>query len=270
MSTLSAVRFQKIIYDYYRLHKRDLPWRKTRDPYRILISEVMLQQTQVERVISKYRAFIKAFPGFCSLANAKIGSVLKVWQGLGYNRRAKSLRDIAQIVIRDHGGRLPESVELLETFPGIGTATASAICVFAFNRAIPFIETNIRRTFLHFFFQGQRNVRDSQILPLVSATMDEARPREWYYALMDYGVKLRREYPGILTKSAQYKKQSPFQGSDRQVRGTILKVLISQSSITEAKLAMICGIARGKLIRNLVELQKEGFIIRKGAQISLQ
>ncbi len=270
MKTLTAARFQKIIYGYYKLNKRDLPWRRTHDPYRILISEIMLQQTQVERVILKYSDFIKKFPDFSSLAKAKISTVLKVWQGLGYNRRAKSLRDIAKTVMKNHRGRLPESVEVLKTFRGIGTATASAICVFAFDQAIPFIETNIRRTFLHFYFRGKTKVRDSQILPLVRSTIDVSNPREWFYALMDYGVRLRKECPGILMKSAHYKKQPPFQGSDRQIRGTILRILTSRSSISESKLAEMCNVTSRRLIRYLEKLQGEGFIMRKGTRISLR
>jgi adenine-specific DNA glycosylase len=153
--------FRRTIYRHYRACGRTLAWRETRDPYRILVSEFMLQQTQVERVEDKYPQFLGAFPGFAALAGANLKDVLACWQGLGYNRRAKSLLETARAVVELHGGELPSSREELLALPGVGEATAGALMAFAFNRPVVFVETNIRRVCLYFFFPGKREVRDA-------------------------------------------------------------------------------------------------------------
>jgi A/G-specific adenine glycosylase len=196
----------------------------------------MLQQTQTDRVVEKYQLFIKTFPNFRSLAKSPLSKVLQVWQGMGYNRRAISLHKIAQIVVDKYQGKLPESVEELIELPGIGHYTASAIGAFAFNQPTAFIETNIRRVYIHFFFQKKRKVDDKDILPLVEQTVDKKNPREWYYALMDYGVMLGKQVPNPNRKSAHYAKQSKFEGSNRQIRGLILKILLKQPNLTESML----------------------------------
>ena len=149
--TISA--FRKEIWAYYRRAGRgDLPWRHTRDPYAILISEIMLQQTQVVRATEYYKKFLKRFPNFRSLARAKTGDVLAAWQGLGYNRRAMFFKRTAEIVVEQYGGRLPHTRAALESLPGIGRGTSGSLMAFAFNEPEIFIETNIRRVFIHFFF----------------------------------------------------------------------------------------------------------------------
>lgn len=255
--------FQKEIYQFFRKHGRDLPWRKTHNPYHILVSEIMLQQTQVQRVLGKYETFLKKFPDFPSLALAPLRTILEEWQGMGYNRRAIALKNIAQIVIQEYCGVLPRSVETLTTFPGIGTATASAIVAFAFHKPTVFIETNIRRVFIHFFFHDKKNITDIEILPLVEKTVDPSNPREWYYALMDYGVKLKDICENPNRKSAHYKKPSPFQGSNRQIRGKILKVLTLQQPVTEDEIFQQLQLSPEKLTTILNQLLKEGFIIKK-------
>jgi len=185
-----------------------MPWRETSDPYRILVSEIMLQQTQVQRVETKYKEFIAAFPAFPSLARAPLREVLRVWQGMGYNRRAIALRKIAQRVVAEYDGGLPDSVATLRTFPGIGAATAGAIVAFAFNKPTVFLETNSRRVFLHVFFAGRQRVKDSDILPLVETTLDREKPRQWYYALMDYGAK-RPLYPPVFLRGLGPADQEP-------------------------------------------------------------
>src|SRR3990167_8662088 len=167
--------FKKTIWDYYKKNKRDLPWRGTTDPYKIVVSEVMLQQTQVARVVQKYAEFIKVFPTFNSLAAASKEEVLRLWQGMGYNRRALYLKALSTIVIDDHKGRLPNEPNILMKLPAIGSATAGSIAAFAFNKPTVFLETNIRRVFLHFFFQGKKQVSDKDILPLVEKTLDKGR-----------------------------------------------------------------------------------------------
>lgn len=261
--TSAAVRkFQKMILGYYWNHGRNLPWRLTRDPYKILVSEIMLQQTQVQRVLGKYETFIKEFPGFSSLARAPLRLILKEWQGLGYNRRAIALKQIAQKVMGEFQGHLPVSTEVLITFPGIGRATASAIAAFAYCQPVVFIETNIRRVFIHSFFHDRVNIRDDEILPLIAETLDAANPREWYYALMDYGVLLKKETENPNRRSAHYQKQSPFQGSNRQMRGAILKELTRESSVSVREVAEKLGIRPEDARSGLEQLRNEGFIRR--------
>ncbi|MBI3397897.1 MAG: ArsR family transcriptional regulator [Deltaproteobacteria bacterium] len=267
--TTSAVRlFRKIIYQHYKKHGRDLPWRKTTNPYHILVSEVMLQQTQVERVLQKYSEFIAVFPDFQSLSKAPLRKALRVWQGMGYNRRAIALKEIAKIVVNDFKGVLPDSVNTLITFPGIGRATASAICAFAYNQPTVFIETNIRRVFIHCFFHDRDNIRDADILPLIEKKLDKRNPREWYYVLMDYGVMLKKQFPKQNQRSAHYQKQAPFQGSNRQMRGKILKALIDRPA-TSAKITSMLKCNPKQVRKVLAQLKKEGFIIKKGTMYSI-
>jgi len=256
-------KFQNVIYRYYRKHRRNLPWRLTLNSYHILVSEIMLQQTQVQRVMGKYEQFTRKFPGFPSLASAPLRLILKEWLGLGYNRRALALKRIAQKVMKEFCGNLPASVETLITFPGIGRATASSIAAFAFHEPTVFIETNIRRVFIHSFFHDTSNIKDTEILPLVEKTLDTSNPREWYYALMDYGVMLKKEYENPNRRSAHYQKQSPFHGSDRQVRGMLIKILTRQSCVSEREIMEKLQISSDKLKNNLAQLLKEGFIKRR-------
>jgi A/G-specific adenine glycosylase len=252
--------FQRTIWDYYRKHARSLPWRKTRKPYHILVSEIMLQQTQVERVIEKYQRFISSFPDFSSLSQASLHDILSVWQGLGYNRRAIALKQIAHEVITKHDGILPSSANILIQLPGIGKATASAIAAFAFNQPGVFIETNIRRVFIHFFFQDRDNVKDSELLPLIEKVLDQDNSRQWYYALMDYGVMLKKEVSNPNRKSFHYQRQAPFQGSQRQLRGLVLKAVLQAPKITESALIRKLKKEPKKITETLKQLQMEGFI----------
>jgi A/G-specific adenine glycosylase len=257
--------FRKIINRHYRKHGRhDLPWRMTGDPYRILVSEIMLQQTQVERVIDKYDQFLRAFPDIQSLALSSPGQVITVWKGLGYNRRAIALHKIAQSVVRQLNGTLPASPDALASLPGIGRATASSICAFAFNRPVVFIETNIRRVFIHFFFRDKQNVHDNEILPLVEKTLVRSNPRRWYSALMDYGAMMKKGIPNPNAKSVHYQKQSPFEGSRRQLRGRVLQAVIENSGISEARLARLLEEDPGKISGVLHSLRKEGFLKKRG------
>jgi A/G-specific adenine glycosylase len=269
--TPQAVRiFQELIHEHYTRNARTLlPWRKTRTPYRILVSEIMLQQTQVERVVDKYRVFIRTFPDFSSLANAPLADILKVWQGLGYNRRAVALQKIAISVMNENRGRLPVKREDLLKLPGIGRYTASAILTFACNQPNIFIETNIRRVFIHFFFQDRENISDEEILPLVEMTLDAGNPREWYYALMDYGAMLKKTVENPNRKSSHYKKQAPFHGSNRQLRGAIIKTLIRNPGISQKKLIEQLASDPEKTEENLALLLKEGFLKKKGKQFSI-
>lgn len=257
-------RFRKEVYDYYQRNGRKLPWRKTRDSYKILLSELMLQQTQVKRVIEKYKQFLRRFPTIESLARAPLRDILEGWQGLGYNRRAVSLKRLATIIVDDYGGRIPPDIEMLKALPGVGAATAGAVCAFAFDKPAVFVETNIRSVFIQHFFQDRDGVKDSEILPLVEQTLDQKKPRQWYYALMDYGVALKDQHPNPSRRSAHYTKQSPFEGSLRQVRGMILRALVKDPGITEAALVKEINRDVDRVGKCLEQLCKEGFILKKG------
>lgn len=259
--------FKKTVWGYWKAHGRHaMPWRHTTDAYRIAVSEVMLQQTQVSRVEEKYAEFIKRFPNWRSLARASVADVLLAWQGLGYNRRALALRSIAQVVVTKYKGKLPDDPILLDELPGIGAGTAGSICAFAFNRPVPFIETNIRRVYIHFFFSKQRSIHDNDIMPLVGLTIDQRRAREWFWALMDYGAMLAsREQKNPNTKSVHYSKQSKFEGSDRQIRGKILKLLIAHGPLSQKELALRLGEPSVRVSKIARDLAREKFVVlRKG------
>ena len=231
LTSKQILEFQNSIYNFYKKNQRQFIWRDDITAYKILISEVMLQQTQTSRVIAKFEQWLKIFPDFTTLAQASNLDILTAWQGLGYNRRGLALGTIAQKVIRDHQGILPCDVQILQTFPAIGPNTAGSICAFAFNHPTIFIETNIRTVFTYHFFKEQNNVSDKQLLPYIQATLDHNNAREWYYALMDYGVFLKKQLPAINAKSKHYAKQSQFLGSKRQVRGLLIKILTQVSII---------------------------------------
>jgi len=240
---LSEIQTQKIqdVFSWYKKNKRDLPWRKTHDPYHILISELMLQQTQVSRVVQKFPAFIKTFPTFKSLADISFKEILKEWQGMGYNRRAFYLKKIAGVITHDYKGRLPHDPELLKKLPGIGPNTAASICAFAFNKPTVFIETNIRSVFIHEFFSKKNNISDKDILPLVEQTLDTKNPRDWYNALMDYGTMIKETYGNPNLKSKHYIKQSKFKDSNREMRGNILRLLTMHHNLRETHIAKKLG-----------------------------
>lgn len=261
---------QSKVYSNYRQQRRTFPWRQTANPYHILVSEFMLQQTQTERVRGKYEEFIAWFPDLATLASANLQSVLRAWQGLGYNRRAISLKGTAVRVMQTHAGRLPDDLDALMKLPGIGRSTAGAILAFAYGISVAFIETNIRRVFIHFFFSDREDVNDSEILPLVEQTLDRENPRDWYYALMDYGAMLKTKLPNPNRKSAHYSRQAPFEGSNRQIRGMILKLLLSCGPLRENELIEKLGKDPSRVHKILREMEREGFIQTAEDMISIR
>lgn len=265
-------RFKKVVWSHYKKHGRKLPWRprsqkEMRDAgfaYRVLVSEIMLQQTQVERVIPKYERFLKRFPTFRALAKASTADVLREWQGLGYNRRALALKRAAREIVTHHKGKLPDTYSELIELPGVGPYTAGALLVFVRNIPHPIIETNIRTAYIHHFFPAQK-VSDKELFSVIEATLDHENPREWYYALMDYGAYLKKTAGNAARASTHYKKQSPFKGSRRQLRGAILRELSVKErtvgylartagrSVTETS-----GALRTLVVEGLVEEQRGG------------
>ncbi len=260
---MTKKQFQKTIYSYYCAHRRDFPWRNTTDPYRIFVSEVMLQQTQAERVVPKYEAFIKKFPNFKKLSQAPTREVLSAWQGLGYNRRALALQKSAQIVVENYKGTLPDAPLVLDALPGIGVHTAGSIAAFAYNHPSVFIETNIRSVFIHFFFNDRGDVSDKELVPLVEKMLDQDNPREWYFALMDYGVMLKKTLGNPSRRSKHHAKQSKFIGSRRQVRGQILKLLLAHlKGLTSVAIKKQIGDSEHEIEEIIGELYQERFIVK--------
>jgi len=263
LSPSAIERFREMIYQHYRKHGRILPWRLTRDPYKILVSELMLQQTQAERVVAKYEPFLRDFPNFAALSRARLQNVLEVWHGLGYNKRALALKRIAQIVDTKFDGKLPTDYAALVQLPGVGRTTACAIRAFAFDAPEVFIETNIRAVFIHAFFADAESVKDDEIYPFVECTLDRSDPRVWYYALMDYGVMLKKTFKNPSRKSAHHKKQAPFKRSNRQLRGQILALIMTHPDMTETELLRWLTADPELILRNLKKLEEEGFFKRQ-------
>ncbi len=258
-------RFRDIVEKVGRALFRNMPWRDNTDPYWILVSEVMLQQTQVSRVIEKFGAFVDRFPDVGALAVADLQEVMKLWSGLGYNRRARFLRETARIIDSTYGGTLPDDPAVLVNLPGIGPNTAGSIAAFAYNRPVVFIETNIRRVFLTAFFQsGTQFVHDREIYPLIDAALPADHPREWYWNLMDIGVCLSRIDGNANRRSAHYATQSPFENSQRQLRGRILHRLSHEGMTAAEELPEYTGFSGDEVSRAVETLEREGLVQRSG------
>lgn len=242
MDSAAIQDFQDAVWQKGRELFRAMPWREDTRPYYVLVSEIMLQQTQVDRVIPKFEAFIAAFPAVEVLANAPLSQVLELWSGLGYNRRAKFLHEAAKMIVREYGGVFPKSAAELMKLSGVGVNTAGAIQAYSFNTPALFIETNVRTVYFHHFFPDALEVHDTEIKTLLETTVDIEHPREWYWALMDYGTYLKRQGMGANAKSKHYKKQAPLEGSVRQVRGRIVKTLTETRPVTLPHLKRLVGV----------------------------
>lgn len=263
---MQVTEFSDIVWDYYAKYGRNLQWRQPGagglfDPYKILVSEVMLQQTQVNRVEPKYVEFLATFPSVSDLAAANLSDVIRLWSGLGYNRRAKFLWQAASMTVHDYAGQFPKDQKALTKLPGVGYNTAGAICAYAYNQPVIFVETNIRTVYIHHFFTGRNEVHDNEIFPLLEQTVDTENPREWYWALMDYGSHLKSRVGNASRGSKHYVKQSIFEGSRRQLRGQVLRALHDGK---QTVLHLQQQIPDERLIEVLTDLQKEGLILRAG------
>ena len=284
MKKVRILIFQKTDWDFYRKNKRDFPWRTLRlrsgqaDPYHILVSEVMLQQTQADRVVRYYNTWLKRFPTIESLAKASFKQIYPFWMGLGYNRRALALQKAAQKSVAQYHGVLPKDVELLEEFPGIGPYTARAITSFAYNIPIACIETNIRRVFIHEFFRKKKLVTDKQIFKIAEQALDKKNSREWNWALMDYGAMLRATLSlskggNPNRKHNNYTVQSKFEGSLRQIRGIILRILSAKPTNQKELVAKIEKITLqhpDRIKKVILTLEKEGLIKQNKKNYSLK
>ncbi|MEN9614049.1 MAG: hypothetical protein RLZZ347_356 [Candidatus Parcubacteria bacterium] len=260
------------LWSHYKTHKRSFPWRDTTDPYAIMVSEIMLQQTQADRVVPKFNAFIKKFPTPQALAQAPLADVLSMWQGLGYNRRALNLKRSAEEIVSSHKGIVPDTLASLDALPGIGPYTAGAILAFAFNKPTVFIETNIRTVFIHHFFKSSyAKIPDEKLLPLIEQSLDKKRPREYYSALMDYGSYLKSIHPNPSRKSTHHATQSKFKGSHRELRGQILKLVLNHKKISLASIqkSLIHHKKAPDISDTITELASEGLIKKTGKYISV-
>jgi A/G-specific adenine glycosylase len=226
-SDTKIAEFKKTILDFYGVSGRLFPWRYIgkANPWGVLVSEFMLQQTQTQRVVPYWERWMNFWPRPADLAAAPLETVLKEWSGLGYNRRAKNLRDCAAAITKQHRGKVPKTPEELIQLPGIGAYTAGAVACFAWNYPATFIETNIRSVLIHFFFEDRTEIKDSELFPILEQSLDHSNPKVWYWALMDYGVELKKLTKNPNQKSAHYTKQSRFEGSFRQIRGELVRVL---------------------------------------------
>jgi A/G-specific adenine glycosylase len=229
---MDKAEFRAIIYANYEKEGRSFPWRTDTDPWGIMVSEFMLQQTQTERVVPYWERWLSLWPDPAALAASSLEEVLREWSGLGYNRRARYLRECAGVIAGRYGGKVPETPEALLPLPGIGAYTAGAIACFAYNYPAVFIETNIRAGMIHFFFQDKTPVRDEEITPILEDALDRENPRKWYWALMDYGAALKKITLNPGRRSAHYTRQSRFEGSFRQLRGALIRSLVSQGPAT--------------------------------------
>lgn len=244
-----------------------MPWRDNTEPYCVLVSELMLQQTQVDRVIPKFELFMSLFPDIAALAAAPLADVLTAWSGLGYNRRAKFLHAAAKKVVDEYGGVVPDTYEGLVSLPGIGPNTAGAILAYSFNQPVTYIETNVRTVFFHHFFEDQPLVTDAELKIIVSEAVDKEHPREWYWGIMDYGSYLKKQGVGRNSKSSHYKKQAPLKGSLREIRGLILKALALNDRLYADLKRELPQDERFETA--LAAVIAEGFVTRKGDRLHL-
>lgn len=265
------------LWRYYQKNGRHtMPWRIDTQPYYIVVSEMMLQQTQVSRVEPKFEEFVRILPNWTILANAPTKEVLGLWQGLGYNRRALYLHTCANTIVHEHAGHIPKDRKTLEQLPGIGPNTSGAILVYSFNQPEVFIETNIRRVLIHHFFTDQNNVLDADILPILQSLMADIastkfQPQTFYWALMDYGTYLKTQVANPNKRSKHYAVQSKFEGSNRQLRGSILRLLTTQTSASFAEISQLAS--SDSQLQNcssiLASLEKEGFIVNTSSGYSI-
>lgn len=268
VSVADRAAFRHAVLDLYEREGRDFSWRRTHDPWAILVSEVMLQQTQTARVAPKYDAWMARYPDAASLAAASTADVYDAWRGLGYNSRGLRLRACAAICARDYRGVPPPDERLLLELPGVGRYTARAVLAFAYGMATAFLETNIRAAIIFHFFRGQERVPDRQLEAVAASLLDHDDPRTWYYALMDYGAWLKKRKPNPARKAAAYARQSRFEGSVRQARGALLRALAGRGPASIEFLAAEAGVDYDRAATAAAGLVRDGLVKQEGQTIA--
>ena len=244
--------FQQKVFQFYQENKRNLPWRKTTDPYNILVSEFMLQQTQVNRVIEYFTKWMRRWPTVQKLASEEYKNLLQAWMGLGYNRRAMYLHNTAKKIVNEFNGDVLTAIKNFKQLPGVGLYTSKAIQIFAANADISTVDTNIRRIFID-QFNLDESISDKQLFQLAQKCLPLGRSRDWHNALMDYGaIHLTSRKTGIKPKT----QQSRFQGSDRQIRGKVLRMLL-QENYTKYQLQQKLKVESNRLEEILRKMKKE-------------
>lgn len=264
---MNKADFQNLVWEKGRELYRDMPWRRDTRPYYVLVSELMLQQTQVDRVVPKFNEFITRFPDVAILAEAPLSDVLKMWQRLGYNRRAKYLHEAARMTVDVFDGRLPDTPEELIRLPGVGANTAGAILAYAFNQPVVFVETNVRAVYFYHFFPDEEGVSDNELRPLIEETLDREHPREFYWSLMDYGSWLKKQGSVRVGQSRHYKKQTKLKGSVREVRGEIIRLLAQGDTHFQHIQSLFPADERlGPALQGLL---RDGLVMQAGAKYHL-
>lgn len=256
--------FQATILENFAQSGRRFPWRETHDPYRILVSEIMLQQTQTDRVVPRYLDWLETFPTVEALAKAPFARVLEKWIGLGYNRRARYLQEACKSIVDEYGNAFPRTPSELEKLPGVGKYTASAVSTFAFGLPNAFIETNIRAVYLFFFYRDETGISDRELLERIDETLERNDPRTWYYALMDYGATLKKKIGNPNRKSLHYTKQSRFEGSLRQARGAVIRYIGTNGEASLERIAASEDIELERIQAAALELVGEGMVAESG------
>lgn len=257
----SLLAFRDHVLGFYRDWGRSFPWRETSDPYEVLLSEVMLQQTQTFRAEPKYRRFLELWPTFEDLAAAPLADLLYEWKGLGYNRRALYLSRAAKMT-GQWGWTVPDDPVAIRSLPGVGKSTTAAILCFCYNERAVYLETNVRRVLLTCFFPDETGVKDRTLEALLArlALLNDDL-KSWYYALMDYGVLLKELLPNANTRSAHYARQSRFENSNRQIRGLLIHILTeSGPKRTDDLLPLLSAFSGERVTRCLGQLEQEGFV----------
>jgi len=267
VNSTDAILFRKAVLEFYAREGRLFPWRDIDDPWAILVSEMMLQQTQTSRVEPKFRAWMERFPDAAAVAAADLASVYEAWRGLGYNSRALRLRETARICSEKYAGVPPRDERLLLELPGVGRYTARAVLAFAYGVPSAFLETNIRAALILHFFAGIEKVRDGDLEAAADAVLDQGDPRTWYYALMDYGAWLKKREPNPSRKSAGYTRQSRFEGSLRQARGAVLRAISDRGPVALADFAAESGIGYGRLTEAAEGLTHDGLLLLEDGRL---
>ncbi len=280
IDTPAYIAFHRQLSDfYYESGRHSMAWRQAEpdgsiSPYKILVSELMLQQTQVGRVEPKYTEFLQHFPSVAKLARAELAQVLTAWNGLGYNRRAQYLWQAAGIIHKQHKDVFPKTSAELQALPGIGPNTAGAIMAYAYDQPVVFLETNVRTVLIHHFFRDKTGIPDKDIRAVLSQLLPGSHEggaatlgnRQFYWALMDYGSHIKKTVGNKARASRSYTKQSAFHGSKRQLRGRIIRLLTPGPQPVRVVQEQL-GDERVEAV--IADLVREGMVRRTGGRLQL-